>query len=52
VPAVCCFILALGNRPQGSKGFYLVIAISFALIMVYMLVRSLFSLLRRPAEPV
>lgn len=37
--AVCCFILALGNRPQGAKGFYIVIAISFALIMVYMLVR-------------
>lgn len=35
---VCCFILALGNRPQGSHGFYLVIIISFALIMVYMLV--------------
>ncbi|TNY17016.1 class II chitin synthase [Rhodotorula diobovata] len=37
---VCCFILALGNRPQGSKGFYLVIAISFALIMVYMLIAA------------
>ncbi|POY74474.1 hypothetical protein BMF94_2473 [Rhodotorula taiwanensis] len=35
---LCCFILALGNRPQGSHGFYLVIIISFALIMVYMLV--------------
>ena len=35
---VCCFILALGNRPQGSHSFYLIIIISFALIMVYMLV--------------
>ncbi|GAA5977405.1 hypothetical protein JCM10908_004966 [Rhodotorula pacifica] len=34
------FILALGNRPQGSHGFYLVIMISFALIMVYMLVAA------------
>lgn len=41
--AVCCFILALGNRPQGAKGFYIVIAISFALIMVYMLVRRRLS---------
>ncbi|BGP49869.1 Chitin synthase 4 [Rhodotorula kratochvilovae] len=37
---LCCFILALGNRPQGAKGFYLVIAISFALIMVYMLIAA------------
>lgn len=37
---LCCFILALGNRPQGSHGFYLIIIISFALIMVYMLVAA------------
>ncbi|BGP01634.1 Chitin synthase 4 [Rhodotorula toruloides] len=37
---LCCFILALGNRPQGSHGFYLVIMISFALIMVYMLIAA------------
>lgn len=47
---VCCFILALGNRPQGSHGFYLIIIISFALIMVYMLVSFSHSggLPRRP----
>ncbi|GAA5825607.1 hypothetical protein JCM3770_004760 [Rhodotorula araucariae] len=37
---LCCFILALGNRPQGAKGFYLVIAVSYALIMVYMLIAA------------
>jgi chitin synthase len=39
---VCCFILALGNRPAGSHGFYLVIMVSFALITTYMLVRRFF----------
>lgn len=36
---VCCFILALGNRPAGSARFYLVIMVSFGLITTYMLVR-------------
>ncbi|GAA6030305.1 hypothetical protein JCM8097_009038 [Rhodosporidiobolus ruineniae] len=37
---LCCFILALGNRPQGSHGFYIVIMISFALITTYMLIAA------------
>ncbi|BGP17974.1 hypothetical protein JCM10213_003981 [Rhodosporidiobolus nylandii] len=37
---LCCFILALGNRPQGAHGFYLLIMISFALITTYMLIAA------------
>jgi chitin synthase len=38
-----CFILALGNRPQGSKWGYTTAMIGFAFITVYMTVRrSLF----------
>lgn len=35
---ICCFLLALGNRPAGAQTWYMVIIISFALITVYMLV--------------
>ena len=34
-----CFLLALGNRPQGSKWTYTGAVIGFALITVYMTVR-------------
>lgn len=37
---VMCFILALGNRPQGSKWPYTGAFIAFAVITVYMTVRS------------
>jgi len=33
---VMCFILALGNRPQGSKWAYIVAFLGFAFITVYM----------------
>jgi hypothetical protein len=33
-----CFILSLGNRPQGAKWFYTTAMIGFALITVYMTV--------------
>jgi chitin synthase len=33
-----CFILALGNRPQGSKWGYTLAFIGFALITIYMTV--------------
>ena len=33
-----CFILALGNRPQGSKLGYTLAFIGFALITIYMTV--------------
>lgn len=35
---VACFLLALGNRPQGSKWFYTTAFIGFAVITVYMTV--------------
>lgn len=41
---VCCFLLALGNRPQGSRGMYILIMSLYALMTVYMLV----SLTPRP----
>lgn len=34
-----CFLLALGNRPQGSKWFYTVAFLGFAVITIYMTVR-------------
>jgi len=39
VLVVMCFLLALGNRPQGSKFGYTLAMIGFALITVYMTVR-------------
>lgn len=35
---VMCFILALGNRPQGSKRSYTLAFIGFAFITIYMTV--------------
>jgi chitin synthase len=37
---VCCFLLALGNRPQGSRGMYILIMSLYALMTVYMLVAA------------
>ena len=39
-----CFILSLGNRPQGSKWGYTLAMIGFALITIYMTVCSLITL--------
>jgi chitin synthase len=39
VLVVMCFLLALGNRPQGSKFGYTLAMIGFAIITVYMTVR-------------
>ena len=36
---ITCFILALGNRPQGAKWGYTLAFVGFALITVYMTVR-------------
>lgn len=36
---IMCFILALGNRPQGSKWGYTLAMLGFALITIYMTVR-------------
>lgn len=40
---VTCFLLALGNRPQGSKHVYTFAIVGFGLITVYMTVRLLLS---------
>lgn len=37
---IVCFLLALGNRPQGAKWFYTTAFLGFALITVYMTVRA------------
>lgn len=36
---ILCYILALGNRPQGAKWGYTLAFIGFAIITVYMTVR-------------
>jgi len=38
---IMCFILALGNRPQGSKWGYTMAFIGFGIITIYMTVISL-----------
>jgi chitin synthase len=38
---IMCFILALGNRPQGSKWGYTMAFIGFGIITIYMTVTSL-----------
>ena len=45
---VLCYILALGNRPQGAKWLYTVAMIGFAIITVYMTVRSPITLVLQP----
>lgn len=40
---IMCFILALGNRPQGSKLGYTLAFIGFAVITIYMTVSVLFN---------
>lgn len=37
---MACFILALGNRPQGSKWFYTLAMVGFAIITVYMTIAA------------
>lgn len=39
---ILCFLLALGNRPQGSKWGYTLAFIGFAIITVYMTVINLY----------
>ena len=46
---VMCFILSLGNRPQGSKWGYTCSMIGFAFITIYMTVRSILFFLDRPS---
>ncbi|KAI0345496.1 glycosyltransferase family 2 protein [Trametopsis cervina] len=39
---VMCFLLSLGNRPQGSKWFYTLAMIGFAVITIYMTIAAFF----------
>jgi chitin synthase len=39
---VVCFVLSLGNTPDGSRRFYMAMVYSWALIMVYLLFASWF----------
>lgn len=39
---VTCFLLALGNRPQGAKWFYTMAFVGFAVITVYMTIAAFF----------
>ena len=50
---IMCYILALGNRPQGAKWFYTLAFIGFGIITIYMTVRpsntlSIAAALMRP----
>lgn len=39
---VCTFVLAFGNTPRGTRKFYLVIAVFFAILMAYMMFAAIF----------
>lgn len=41
---IMCFILSLGNRPQGSKWGYTAAFIGFGVITIYMTVRFIYRL--------
>lgn len=43
---VTCFVLALGNRPQGSSRFYMMQVYFWAIIMAYLLFASIFITVR------
>ena len=43
---VTCFILALGNRPQGSNKYYMAMAIFWSLLMVWLAFASVFLTVR------
>lgn len=39
---IATFVLSLGNKPQGSRGFYLAIVIFFAIMMLYVMFAAIF----------
>lgn len=39
---VCTFVLAFGNTPRGTKKFYQVISVFFAVMMVYMMFAAIY----------
>lgn len=46
---ITCFLLSMGNRPQGAKWAYTLAFVGFALITVYMTVRFRFVPLSVPS---
>lgn len=49
---ITCFILALGNRPQGSNKFYMTMVYFWALIMAYLMFASIFITVRSVQEQI
>ena len=47
---VMCFLLAMGNRPQGSKKMFTLAMVLFAIITIYMTVRRAAVALIHPAD--
>ncbi|KAF2170294.1 glycosyltransferase family 2 protein [Zasmidium cellare ATCC 36951] len=47
-----CFVLALGNRPQGSNKFYMSMVYFWAIIMAYLLFASIFITVRSVQEQI
>lgn len=47
-----CFVLALGNRPQGSNKFYMAQVYFWAIIMAYLLFASVFITVRSVQEQI
>ncbi|WPH01738.1 Chitin synthase A [Acrodontium crateriforme] len=49
---VTCFVLALGNRPQGSNKFYMTQVVFWAVLMCYLLFASVFITVKAVQEQV
>jgi chitin synthase len=49
---IACFILALGNRPQGSNKFYMSMVYFWVIIMAYLMFASIFITVRSIQETV
>ncbi|KAI9655239.1 MAG: Chitin synthase, class 1 [Alyxoria varia] len=46
VTLVACFVLALGNRPQGSNKFYLTMVYFWVILMCYLLFAAIFIIVK------
>ncbi|ORY03061.1 chitin synthase-domain-containing protein [Clohesyomyces aquaticus] len=49
---ITCFILALGNRPQGSNRFYMSMVYFWVVIMIYLMFASVFLSVRSVQEQI
>lgn len=52
VTLVTCFVLALGNRPQGSNRFYMTMVYFWCILMVYLLFAAIFVIVKSVQEQV